>query len=87
MNPAHPENAPPDRPCWETIGTDGDGSCERLGEKIHCRNCPVFSEGGRVLLDQAAPPGYLEEWTALLAREKEEAPADTLSAVVFRLGG
>jgi len=47
----------------------------------------VFSEGGRALLDQAAPPGYLEEWTALLAREKEEEPADSLSAVVFRLGG
>jgi chemotaxis-related protein WspD len=87
MNPAHPESAPPDRPCWVTIGTDGAGSCERLVEKIHCRNCPVFSEGGRALLDQAAPPGYLEEWTALLAREKEETPADSLSAVVFRLAG
>ena len=29
--------------CWNRIGVLGDGSCPRLAEHIHCRNCPVHA--------------------------------------------
>lgn len=72
--------------CWKTIGTAGDRSCPRLGEFIDCRNCPTFSVIGRALLDRPAPEGYLDEWTALLASNKELEDAETASLVAFRLG-
>jgi len=73
--------------CWSRVGVSGDKTCPELKRVIHCRNCPVYSAGGRGLLDRAAPQGYLDEWTGVLAREKEERPQDTASAVIFRLGG
>ena len=81
----------PDRPmehepCWKEIGIFGDGSCPRLPEQVHCRNCVIFAEGGRRLLDRDMPPGYTEEWTRLLAQTKESAPARTLPVIVFRVG-
>ncbi len=72
--------------CWGTIGVSGDGSCERLAELVHCRNCQVFSEGGRVLFEREPPPGYFSEWTAALALAKPEEPAGTLAVTVFRVG-
>jgi chemotaxis-related protein WspD len=72
--------------CWNRIGVSGDGSCDRLGELVHCRNCPVFSEGGRVLFERSLPPGYSSEWTALLALPKPEEPVGTLAAALFRVG-
>lgn len=72
--------------CWNRIGVSGDGSCDRLGALVHCRNCPVFSEGGRVLFERPLPPGYSSEWTALLALPKPEEPAGTLAAALFRVG-
>lgn len=78
--------APAGTDCWSRIGVTGDGSCERLGELVHCRNCPVFSAGGRVLFEREPPPGYAAEWTAILALPKPEEPAGTLTATVFRVG-
>ena len=72
--------------CWNRIGVSGDGSCPELKRVTHCHNCPVYSTAGRGLLDRNAPEGYLDEWTEVLAGEKEERVSDTMSAVVFRLG-
>jgi len=57
--------------CWHTIGINGDRSCPQLTTVIHCRNCPVYSQGGRELLDRQPPPGYQQEWTHLLAETTE----------------
>ncbi|MFH0879564.1 MAG: chemotaxis protein CheW [Lentisphaerota bacterium] len=72
--------------CWSVIGITGDASCPELKRHIHCRNCPVYVEGGRGLLDREMTTGYLKEWTDLLARAKEQAPAHAVSLIVFRAG-
>jgi chemotaxis-related protein WspD len=71
-------------PCWRVIGVQGDHSCPELITHVHCRNCPVFTRAGRALLERAAPAGYREDWTGLLAQVKPRA-ADERSVLVFRL--
>jgi chemotaxis-related protein WspD len=73
--------------CWNQIGVAGDGTCPELEKVIHCRNCPVYSAGGRHLPEREPPEDYLREWTRALAEEKDEdKAADTLSVLIFRLG-
>ncbi len=71
--------------CWRGIGTAGDGTCERLAEVIHCRNCSQYSRAGRELFDRPPSPALLEEWNASLSTPKDSAKPGTVSAVVFRL--
>jgi chemotaxis-related protein WspD len=52
----------------------------------HCHNCPVYTAAGRGLFERAVPEAYRQEWTDVLAREKDIGAADTLSVFVFRLG-
>lgn len=75
-----------DNDCWNTIGTAGDGSCPRLDTFVHCRNCSVYSEKGRSLLDRPSPDDYLEEWESVLARSKDDESNETISVLIFRLG-
>jgi len=72
--------------CWNRIGVQGDRSCPKLTEAIHCRNCPVFSDAGQRLFLRETPPEYLEERTRQLAEVEEAAGADMQSLLVFRLG-
>jgi chemotaxis-related protein WspD len=78
-------NQPVMEQCWSRIGVWGKADCPRLAEHIHCRNCPVYKEQGRRLLDRAAPEGYLREWTRLLAESKTQGAAGDLSVMVFRV--
>ena len=75
-----------DRACWQRIGLWGDKSCPELAAVIHCRNCPVFAEGGRTLLQRRPEPGYLETWSESIALPKEKVAAEVHSVVIFRLG-
>jgi chemotaxis-related protein WspD len=72
--------------CWSRIGVDGDRSCPKLPEAIHCRNCPVFSSAGQELLEREATPDYLAEWTRRLAEADNTVAAETLSLLIFRIG-
>lgn len=81
-----PGSAPLPERCWTVIGVEGDGTCGRLPELVHCRNCAVFSEAGRALLDREPPAGYVDEWTRVLAEAKDEGPVGTFAAAVFRVG-
>jgi len=72
--------------CWNRIGVQGDKSCAELRSHVHCRNCPVFEQGARILLDRPAPAGYVKEWTHFLARPKEAEAGFTDTAMVFRIG-
>lgn len=72
--------------CWHQIGITGDRTCPELETFIHCHNCPVYSAGGRRLLEREAPPGYREAWTNLFAKEESQlqgdrSQRDTLSTV------
>ena len=76
----------PNPSCWKESGIFGDKSCPELATLTHCRHCRVYTQAGRRLLDREPPPGYRQEWTQRLASPKEKVE-ETLSALVFRLGG
>jgi chemotaxis-related protein WspD len=71
--------------CWRDKGVFGNASCPDLAKTGHCRHCPVYASAGRHRLDRELPPGYLEERTAVMAREKQEAKTGGLSVIIFRL--
>ncbi len=71
--------------CWKKIGVNGDRSCPRLKEHGHCRDCAIFSQQGRTLLNREAPESYLDEWVSLLAQEREAVSRDLKTVQVFRL--
>ena len=71
-------------PCWSRIGIDGDGSCPELAAAIHCRNCHVYTDRGRALLDRPMEEDYRREWAARLA-EPEQLQRARQSVVIFSL--
>lgn len=71
--------------CWNRIGVRGDRSCVQLSAHVHCRNCPVYAEGARQLLDRPLEPLHRAEWTGRIGRTHESAPELQGSAVVFRI--
>ncbi len=71
--------------CWKTIGVRGDGSCPELVKHVHCRNCHVYVEAGRSLLERRLPEDYRDEWTSLLAKPKDVIERGTLALFLFRL--
>ncbi|MDF5728763.1 MAG: chemotaxis protein CheW [Rhizonema sp. PD38] len=84
--------------CWNQIGVEGNRTCPELKTVIHCRNCPVYSTVGRSLLERETPLDYLHEWTDILAKTPVDnlesqtngaivRSAETISVMVFRLGG
>jgi chemotaxis-related protein WspD len=72
--------------CWSRIGVDGDRSCPKLPEAVHCHNCSVFSSAGQQLLEREAPADYVDEWTRRLAEVDITAAAETRSLLIFRIG-
>ncbi|MFH1242658.1 MAG: chemotaxis protein CheW [Pseudomonadota bacterium] len=73
--------------CWKRIGVWGKETprCAELKRVIHCRNCEVFTQSGRNLLERDLPEEYKEEWTQVLVEKKEEEFPGTLSVVIFRI--
>ena len=68
--------------CWRVIGVQGgDQSCERLIEVLHCRNCPIYAQAARQLLDRESPLEDTPELHAGLYRA-----SSSHTALVFRLG-
>lgn len=72
--------------CWNRIGVQGDSSCPRLREVVHCHNCPIFSDAGRMLFDRPPPDGLIEERTREVGRVEPREADDLQSALLFRLG-
>jgi chemotaxis-related protein WspD len=72
--------------CWRRIGVQGDSSCPRLTEAVHCRNCPVFSAASQQLFQREAPSQYLDEWTKRIAEVGDLTAGKVLSVIVFRIG-
>ncbi len=76
--------------CWKIIGVwrqEDRLTCPQLEHVIHCRNCEVFTQAGRTLLERAVPDNYKQEWTHVLALKKEEELVGTISVVIFRIEG
>lgn len=72
--------------CWRRIGVDGDRSCPELDRYIHCRNCHVYVDAARELLDLPAQDDYLAAWTRHYAEEVRSDDATRKSALFFRIG-
>ena len=74
--------------CWNRIGVwrAETERCPELDQLDHCRNCHVFSRAGRQLLRTEPPEDYRNEWTKIIAAEKEIKPVNVKSAFVFRAG-
>jgi chemotaxis-related protein WspD len=75
--------------CWKLIGVWGqeEPRCPRLKEVIHCRNCEVFTQAGRNLLERDLPVEYKNEWGQVLLEKKGEDPIGTFPVVTFRVEG
>ena len=73
--------------CWKRIGVWGreEPRCPKLDQVIHCRNCEVFTQAGRNLLERALPEEYKEEWGSILVKKKGEETAGAIAVVVFRV--
>jgi len=68
--------------CWRVIGVQGgDQSCERLETVLHCRNCPVYAQAARALLERESAAHDDADGLQELRRGGRR---DT--ALVFRLG-
>ena len=73
--------------CWNRVGVQGDATCPRLAEVLHCRNCPVYSSAAARLLHGVPPADYLREWTDRLARPLARTDTSATEAVmIFRVG-
>ncbi|TAM79815.1 MAG: chemotaxis protein CheW [Acidobacteria bacterium] len=71
--------------CWREIGTAGDGSCDLLGEYVHCRNCPQYSAIGRTLFDREMSADYRQEVSEELAAAAA-VTEETESLLILRTG-
>ncbi len=71
--------------CWNRIGVQGDRTCPRLEEVVHCVHCPVYAGAGALLFEREAPAEYVEEWTRRLAEPAPTAGVETVAVLVFRL--
>ena len=74
--------------CWSEIGVGSNKAptCPVLNEVIHCRNCPVYTNQGRNLLERPIPTGLLHEWTTNVAHTTPETGELSESQLIFRLG-
>ena len=72
--------------CWNRIGHRGDRSCEQLAQFTHCRNCPVYAEGARTIMQRALPAGYQRDWATQFAAPEAPPAVTDQSVLVFRIG-
>ena len=74
--------------CWNTIGvwSSVQEKCERLAQVVHCRNCDVFSQAGREVLERKPPGGYVTQWRNEIAHQQEEKDATLTGVMTFRIG-
>ena len=74
--------------CWNQIGVWSKAAqrCSRLQQVIHCRNCSVYANYGRLLLDRDLPADYTEYWQDNYKKSKFGQEQGDQSAIVFRVG-
>ncbi|NRR34088.1 chemotaxis protein CheW [Oxalobacteraceae bacterium] len=72
--------------CWNRIGVNGDQSCAKLEQAVHCRNCEVYAAAAQRNLQRPVDAAYRRDW----AEHFRQPPADSgkldASCLVFRIG-
>ncbi|SAL32978.1 chemotaxis protein CheW [Caballeronia humi] len=69
--------------CWNRIGVRGDGSCPKLEEYVHCRNCPVHDAAAARVLDRVEARIEAHDFAKAPSAEQS---AEAVSYLVFRIG-
>lgn len=74
--------------CWSEIGvwSREKPNCPKLAEVNHCKNCQVYSQYGRQLLDRTITGETQKVWTEILSRPVAKEGLLSDSVLVFRLG-
>jgi len=87
-NLAAPKLNSPMNNCWNRIGIWGKEipRCEKLEVYIHCRNCTVYTEAGRQVLERNLTDGYESDWAKVYSQNKQEHIRNKESLTIFRLG-
>ncbi|SHN44069.1 chemotaxis-related protein WspD [Duganella sacchari] len=72
--------------CWNRIGVNGDQSCERLAQHVHCRNCDVYAAAAQQNLQRTVSDDYKKEWAAHFRQVATDNQQQDASCLVFRVG-
>ena len=75
------------RHCWTKEGLWGDSSCPELADRIHCYNCPAYSEAGKRLFDRRAPVEYADEWSGEISGARADSGREKIPYFLFKCGG
>lgn len=73
-----------ERDCWNRIGIQGNGTCELLQAHVHCRNCQVFADAARTVLDDRSAQDELDHWTRHFAQPQREQQRFAQSVLILR---
>ncbi|MRW94553.1 chemotaxis protein CheW [Duganella sp. FT80W] len=74
------------RDCWNVIGVNGDQSCDKLQQYVHCRNCEVYAAAAQQNLQRAVGDNYKKEWAAHFRQAASDEQQQDSSCLVFRIG-
>ncbi len=74
------------RDCWNVIGVNGDQSCEKLQQYVHCRNCEVYAAAAQQNLQRPVGDDYKKEWAAHFRQAAIDTQQQDASCLVFRIG-
>ena len=72
--------------CWNRIGVNGDQSCDKLQQAIHCRNCAVYAGAAQRNLQRPVDDSYKREWAAHFRQAASDGQQLDASCLVFRIG-
>lgn len=74
------------RDCWNVIGVNGDQSCEKLQEVVHCRNCDVYAAAAQRNLQRPVSSDYKKTWAEHFRQAATDNQQQDASCLVFRIG-
>nr|WP_315261296.1 chemotaxis protein CheW [uncultured Duganella sp.] len=72
--------------CWNVIGVNGDQSCEKLEQAVHCRNCDVYASAAQQNLQRPVGDDYKKDWAAHFRQAAVDTQQQDTSCLVFRIG-
>ncbi|HEX5341131.1 MAG TPA: chemotaxis protein CheW [Duganella sp.] len=72
--------------CWNRIGVNGDQSCDKLEQHVHCRNCEVYAAAAQQNLQRLVGDDYKKDWAAHFRQAAADSQQQDSSCLVFRIG-
>lgn len=72
--------------CWNQIGVNGDQSCDKLEQHVHCRNCEVYAAAAQQNLQRPVGADYKKTWATHFRQAANNNQQQDSSCLVFRIG-